>query len=157
MSTLFTIYHPYSSSWFKTTCELGFGIKMYPEYPTSNEHIYSIYMINDMIHTHFSQKISKFIRNQFEYKIYSYTYDEHTGGHYPLLHVSIYEDLINIKLSKLYNFNITNKDKIDYILSELDVAYNNYKRYIADNNRNADQMHYIDYVVETPERDRLLF
>lgn len=126
-------------------CELRLGIPMYPTYPIGNEHLHDIYIINDMIHTHISQKITRFIRNQCEYKIFSDAYVESRS---PLLHVTIHEDEINIKLSTLYNVNITKKDKIEYILSKLEHAYNNYKQYIM-NNRHGAEME-LNYVVEEP-------
>jgi hypothetical protein len=123
MSVLFSIYHPYSNHSFKSICGLlCFDIPLYPKEPIDNKDTYNVYIQNNVIYTHVPNKITGFFKNQIEYKIYSDDYSKHT----PILHVSIYDDNIQIKLTKTYEFSYTKNDKMDYILRILQDSYNEY-------------------------------
>ena len=128
---LFTIYHPPYS-----ICDHFFGIPMRPKPIDDNTYVYNVYIQNNIIHTYMSCKITVFLKNLTEYKIYSDDYSKDR----PLLHVSIYDDIIQITLTTWYNTVYTKKGEMDHILRILQDAYNEYISSNANEKLNPHQL-----------------
>lgn len=98
-NTFFKIYHPYSSNRLYTILELLFNIKMYSNKSTNEDYVYNVFIKDNVLYTHSSNEITKFIKNNCSYLIYSDNYSKDIEK--PLMQVNIYENEIHIKLTSI--------------------------------------------------------
>lgn len=122
-TTLFSIYHPYTTNWLYTIGELMFGLHLYPKTPINNNSVYPVYIENNILHTHRPCRISKFLKNNISYAIYS---DEYRNGKDAIVKALIYDDSIEILLGDLHHATFSG-DKMSNILLHLQTAYEQHK------------------------------